>query len=125
MLRLIIILFLSLNLSFVSFSQESEEFHFNFGLNYSTIGFVDSKGNQSLLSDFNNVSSNHLKLGYKQVVSDDLGFIVSLISNRYDLTNYEIRLYLTQASNASLGSADLVSTLTFTQDDWADADSLE
>ncbi len=125
MLRLIIILFLSLNLSFVSFSQESEEFHFNFGLNYSTIGFVDSKGNQSLLSDFNNVSSNHLKLGYKQVVSDDLGFIVSLISNRYDLTNYEIRLYLTQASNAFLGSADLVSTLTFTQDDWADADSLE
>ena len=116
-MRLIIILFLSLNLSFVSFSQESEEFHFNFGLNYSTIGFVDSKGNQSLLSDFNNVSSNHLKLGYKQVVSDDLGFIVSLISNRYDLTNYEIRLYLTQASNASLGSADLVSTLTFTQDD--------
>ena len=97
MLRLIIILFISLNLSFVSFSQvvsfsqESEEFHFNFGLNYPTIGFVDSKGNQTLLSDFNNVSSNHLKLGYKQVVSDDLGFIVSLISNRYDLfARYEL-----------------------------------
>ena len=85
MLRLFIISFLLLNFSFVSFSKESEELHFNIGLNYPTIGFIDSKGNQSLLSDFNNVSSNHFKLGYKQAVSDDLGFIVSLISNRYDL----------------------------------------
>ena len=75
-----------------SFSQENDEFHFNLGLNYPTIGFVDSQGNQSLLSDFNNVSSNHLKLAYKRIVSDDqLGFMFSLSSNRYDLfARYEL-----------------------------------
>lgn len=75
---------------FVSSSQDKGELHLNIGLNYPKIGFVDSDGNQSLLSDFNNISSNHLKLGYKRNVSKDVGILASVISNRFDvLGRYE------------------------------------
>jgi hypothetical protein len=73
----------------LSFSQDKGELHLNLGLNYPKIGFLDSHGNQSLLSDFNNISSNHLSVGYKNNISDGLGYLLSLTSNKYNvLTRY-------------------------------------
>lgn len=79
-----ILLILFLDFSY-ALAQDKGEVHFNLGLNYPKIGFVDSDGHQSLLSDFNNVSSNHLKLGYKRKVVGDVGLLFSIISNRYDV----------------------------------------
>lgn len=71
--------------SHVLFSQDKGEYLLHLGLNYPKIGFVDSHGNQSLSTDFNNISSNHLSIGYKDNVSGSLGFILSFSSNRYDV----------------------------------------
>jgi hypothetical protein len=72
-------------------SSDKGELHLNIGLNYPKIGFTDSHGNQSLLSDFSNVSSNHLKLGYKNKLANKLDFMLSVSNNKCNaLSRFEL-----------------------------------
>ena len=59
------------------------------------IHFVDSDGEESLLSDVVNISNNRLDLSYQKRLYDNFGLMASLLSNRYDVRTR----YITQIIN--------------------------
>lgn len=86
--------------SFVVVAQNDDKLLLGIGLNYPMIHFVDSDGEESLLSDVVNISSNRLDLSYQKRLTDNFGLMASLLSNRYDVRTR----YITQIINDNKGN---------------------